>query len=463
MEEDDDERTRVAEPPPQAGGHAQQAALPSHALRSGEIKPRNPAQSSFPAAGDWEEKTVVDDSQLNDPKDVLNGLSYGNGGDEEFTIDEPQRPVAFPMGPPTATPKQTVHGQAPPPSQNASNKLVVIAGNDRGREFPLTGKSITVGRGIDNDIVLTDIAVSRKHLSIEHDGTHYKIVDAGSGNGTLINDELQTGNRALRHGDRIEIGNTVFRFDHPTPAAGKRPDAAGRAAPGPAAGMHAPTPAAPAPSPGPDAQNRPHLPPPQRDEAGPLGAQMPAPAAPGAALPSPAGAPPLGPLDTLPPNQQVAGSAAPALAAPARPAAMPRAPLPATPGRPRTTALAGVPATPRNTLIGTVSALVGIAALAIAGVFMGDDEYLAAENAAAASFEMPTLSMLQQMVASSALLGGGMPEEVMVFEEAAVQTTTVPAPEGSSAPEGSVAPEDGTGEEEAIAPPADGDGDAGSE
>ena len=46
--------------------------------------------------------------------------------------------------------------------------LVVIAGNDRGKTFGLTRRRISIGRGIDNDIILTDLAVSRRHLAIEY-------------------------------------------------------------------------------------------------------------------------------------------------------------------------------------------------------------------------------------------------------------------------------------------------------
>jgi hypothetical protein len=459
-EEDDDERTRVAGSP-QPFEPGQQVGLPSHLLRSGEIKPRSAVLPSLPAAGDWEEKTVVDDSQLNDPKEALAGLSYSHGGDEEFTIDEPQRPLAFPVGP-SAAPKQTVHGQPPPPIQSAGDKLVVIAGNDRGREFPLAGKSVTVGRGIDNDVVLTDIAVSRKHLSIEHDGTRYKIVDAGSGNGTLINDELQTGSRPLRHGDRIEIGNTVFRFEHPAPAATGGKGAAGAvAASGPAGSLRVPGLAGTVPGPAgtaaplPGAQNRPHLPLPRRDEAGPPGLQIPASAAPGAAAPLPAsGSPPVQPA-ALPQSQQPLASAGPA---PTPAPVMVRTPIPAAVSRPRTTALAGVPATPRNTLIGVVSALVGLTALATMGVFLGDDEYLAAENAAAASFELPALPMLRQMIAGSGLLGGDLPEEAAAVwdESVAPAIPIVPAPAGA----GDL--EDSGGDAGAVVAPVDGESDAGS-
>lgn len=100
-------------------------------------------------------------------------------------------------------------------SSAAQAKIVIIAGNDNGREFPLTGKKVSIGRARENDIVLTDIAVSRKHLSLEWNGQRYKLVDHASGNGSLINDRLETGTCLLTHGDRLELGNTIFRFEHP--------------------------------------------------------------------------------------------------------------------------------------------------------------------------------------------------------------------------------------------------------
>ena len=94
-------------------------------------------------------------------------------------------------------------------------QLVVISGNDIGNEYPMNGLPMSVGRALGNDIVLTDIAVSRKHMSVEFNGRQYKLIDHGSGNGTLINDRLETGTCLLHHGDRLELGNTVFRFVHP--------------------------------------------------------------------------------------------------------------------------------------------------------------------------------------------------------------------------------------------------------
>ena len=69
------------------------------------------------------------------------------------------------------------------------------------------------GRSVDNDVVLTDIAVSRKHLTIEFDGASYVLNDLGSGNGTVVNNRDEDGAFRLGHGDKLELGNTVLVFE----------------------------------------------------------------------------------------------------------------------------------------------------------------------------------------------------------------------------------------------------------
>ncbi len=98
-------------------------------------------------------------------------------------------------------------------------RLIVTAGNDTGREVEIRpGKTYTIGRGIDNDVVLTDISVSRKHFDLKHEDGAWVIVDRGSGNGTVVNGNLEDNPFMLATGDVIEIGNTVFRFDQPNGA-----------------------------------------------------------------------------------------------------------------------------------------------------------------------------------------------------------------------------------------------------
>jgi pSer/pThr/pTyr-binding forkhead associated (FHA) protein/tetratricopeptide (TPR) repeat protein len=96
-------------------------------------------------------------------------------------------------------------------------KLVIIGGNDRGKEFPLEEGDNGIGRGLDNAVVLADIAVSRKHTLVCAEGGQFVVRDLGSGNGTLVNGgKVHT--HQLSDGDQIELGNTLLRFVLPQAA-----------------------------------------------------------------------------------------------------------------------------------------------------------------------------------------------------------------------------------------------------
>jgi len=99
--------------------------------------------------------------------------------------------------------------------------LHIIGGNDRGKQFELNKPEIRIGRGTDQDVVLADIAVSRRHVTILTEGQRFRLKDLGSGNGSLVNGQ-RVDTVILNDGDQIEIGNTLMRFDH----AASRPIAA---------------------------------------------------------------------------------------------------------------------------------------------------------------------------------------------------------------------------------------------
>ena len=125
---------------------------------------------------------------------VITNVTNTNGGAlDESTVDDQQNPMAPII---------------------VAARLVITGGNDTGLETDINGgKTYTIGRGLDNDIVLTDIAVSRKHFDLRNDGGSWVIVDRGSGNGTVVNGNLEDNPFMLASGDVIEIGNTTFRFD----------------------------------------------------------------------------------------------------------------------------------------------------------------------------------------------------------------------------------------------------------
>ena len=120
--------------------------------------------------------------------------------------------------------------------------LHIIGGNDRGEQHELDRPESRIGRGTDQDVVLADIAVSRRHVTILAEGPRFRLKDLGSGNGSLVNGQ-RVDSVILNDGDQIEIGNTLMRFDH----AASRPVSAGVrpvAPPPPVAQLAPPAPSA---------------------------------------------------------------------------------------------------------------------------------------------------------------------------------------------------------------------------
>jgi DNA-binding response OmpR family regulator len=84
-----------------------------------------------------------------------------------------------------------------------------------GREHALTDETTTIGRGVENTIVITSRRVSREHASVQRQGRRVILSDLGSTNGTFLNDERVLAALELRDGDAITIGDVVLAFHDP--------------------------------------------------------------------------------------------------------------------------------------------------------------------------------------------------------------------------------------------------------
>lgn len=89
--------------------------------------------------------------------------------------------------------------------------LVAHAGPNRGARFLLDQDRVTVGRHPNADIFLDDVTVSRKHAVFQREGNNYRMVDAGSLNGTFVNHD-RVDSIVLRTGMEVQIGK--FRLSY---------------------------------------------------------------------------------------------------------------------------------------------------------------------------------------------------------------------------------------------------------
>jgi len=71
---------------------------------------------------------------------------------------------------------------------------------------------VTIGRGNQNDIVIKDSYISKKHAQITIDEEEFFLEDLESANGTYINEDRISDVVKLKNGDRIKLGEVEFLF-----------------------------------------------------------------------------------------------------------------------------------------------------------------------------------------------------------------------------------------------------------
>ncbi|HEU4388845.1 MAG TPA: FHA domain-containing protein [Blastocatellia bacterium] len=86
-------------------------------------------------------------------------------------------------------------------------RLIVRDEQAETREVAVTGSRFCIGRGADNDLVINDPALSRRHSIVETDGDLVFVTDCGSHNGTFLNGEQISKSAPIRDGDVISIGS----------------------------------------------------------------------------------------------------------------------------------------------------------------------------------------------------------------------------------------------------------------
>ena len=89
--------------------------------------------------------------------------------------------------------------------------IFIARGPNKGSRFLVTAEGVSVGRAATSSIFLDDITVSRTHATITKDGNSFILKDAGSLNGTYINNVSVT-EHVLVSGDEFQIGKFHLLF-----------------------------------------------------------------------------------------------------------------------------------------------------------------------------------------------------------------------------------------------------------
>ena len=146
-------------------------------------------------------------------------------------VPDPASPDAEPEAapvytPPAPRPVEKIPEEAgavpPPPAAPARRatvgtleapQIVGIQGIAAGSSFTVPPGEVVIGRDGDNDIVLAEGTVSRRHARLARDGDgRITLTDEDSANGVFVNGKRIT-QAILAAGDQIQIGDSYFRLE----------------------------------------------------------------------------------------------------------------------------------------------------------------------------------------------------------------------------------------------------------
>jgi pSer/pThr/pTyr-binding forkhead associated (FHA) protein len=123
---------------------------------------------------------------------------------------------------------------APQPAES----VALVVGS---RRIVISGTSpLSVGRSLDNDVIVDGPSVSRRHARLVPRGSHWLLEDLNSTHGTFVNGHRVSAS-LIRAGDQIRLGSQVAHLrnleethdeGNPAASADPAPDEGGGAGPG---------------------------------------------------------------------------------------------------------------------------------------------------------------------------------------------------------------------------------------
>jgi pSer/pThr/pTyr-binding forkhead associated (FHA) protein len=94
-------------------------------------------------------------------------------------------------------------------------RFTVVRGGKPGQQVAFEGgvRDVRIGRGVDNEIVISDPTVSRLHARVELRADGWFLTDAGSAGGVEKMGFRISAREPLESGDEFKLGDTILRFE----------------------------------------------------------------------------------------------------------------------------------------------------------------------------------------------------------------------------------------------------------
>ncbi|HYE66833.1 MAG TPA: FHA domain-containing protein, partial [Pyrinomonadaceae bacterium] len=151
--------------------------------------------------------------------------TYRDMGGSVQALEQAKITPTAPQQRPAPPPPAQVAPPAPPAPAQPATIEVVSSMTGKLERIQINKEVMRLGRdpGMDVEIEAAAAVVSRRHAEIRRHNGQFVLVDLGSFNGTLLNDQRITTPMPLHHGDRIQLGmgGPILRFldpAHPAPA-----------------------------------------------------------------------------------------------------------------------------------------------------------------------------------------------------------------------------------------------------
>ena len=143
---------------------------------------------------------------------VIRADIFGQKVVSKASVRNAPQVLSSPIIPAAPTAAVSVTSGAIGVSSGAASRLVIIEGENTGKEIPLAGREIHIGRAPNSDLVVNDEYASTQHAKLVLMNEDWLIQDLNSTNGTFLAGARVGTPAVVKLNTPVKIGKTVFEL-----------------------------------------------------------------------------------------------------------------------------------------------------------------------------------------------------------------------------------------------------------